>query len=75
MTSILDQSSVSLSIEMLGHNQARGIDELWAGISDIKERRKLQNRLNRRAYSKFRDCSTEFEGGITNRWQESANPT
>ncbi|KAK5048483.1 hypothetical protein LTR84_005573 [Exophiala bonariae] len=52
MAFALEQASVSLSIEMLGHNQARGIDELWAGISDIKERRKLQNRLNRRAYRK-----------------------
>lgn len=46
---------------MLGHDQARGIDELWAGISDIKERRKLQNRLNRRAYRAYCDYYTDFK--------------
>lgn len=40
-----------LNVDMLGHDQARSIDELWAGKTDIKERRRLQNRLNRRAYS------------------------
>ncbi|KEF52296.1 uncharacterized protein A1O9_11536 [Exophiala aquamarina CBS 119918] len=48
----LGEGSAMLNIEMLGHDQARSVDELWAGKSDIKERRKLQNRLNRRAYRK-----------------------
>lgn len=56
-----EQGSASLSVEMLGHDQARGIDELWAGISDIKERRKLQNRLNRRAYRAYCDYYTDFK--------------
>jgi hypothetical protein len=47
------QGSAALNVEMLGHDHARNIDELWAGKSDVKERRRLQNRLNRRAYSKY----------------------
>ncbi|OAG41048.1 hypothetical protein AYO21_04661 [Fonsecaea monophora] len=39
-------------VTLLSHPMARSIDELWAGKTDIKERRRLQNRLNRRAYRK-----------------------
>lgn len=53
------QGSAALAIEMLGHEQARDVDELWAGKSDVKERRRLQNRLNRRAYSEYYGCDTE----------------
>ena len=41
----------SLNVMLLGHAEARNIAELWAGKTNVKERRKLQNRLNRRAYS------------------------
>ncbi|OQU95598.1 hypothetical protein CLAIMM_01782 [Cladophialophora immunda] len=39
-------------VTLMGHPEARNVDELWAGKTDIKERRRLQNRLNRRAYRK-----------------------
>jgi len=48
---LIGKASIMLKVEMLGHDHARSIDEIWAGKSDIKERRRLQNRLNRRAYS------------------------
>jgi len=38
-------------VTLMGHPEARSVDELWAGKTDVKERRRLQNRLNRRAYS------------------------
>ncbi|OAP59428.1 hypothetical protein AYL99_06726 [Fonsecaea erecta] len=39
-------------VTLMGHPEARSVDELWAGKTNIKERRRLQNRLNRRAYRK-----------------------
>lgn len=60
MASFSGKGSAPLSIEMLGHDQARNVDELWAGKSDVKERRRLQNRLNRRAYSEYYYCEAEI---------------
>ena len=40
----------NLDVTLMGHPEARGVEELWAGKTNIKERRRLQNRLNRRAY-------------------------
>ena len=51
MGSVKEQLGVVSHINMLGHVEARSVDELWAGKTDVKERRKLQNRLNRRSYS------------------------
>ncbi|KAJ9610844.1 hypothetical protein H2200_005621 [Cladophialophora chaetospira] len=41
-----------LDVTLMGHPEANGVEELWAGKTNIKERRRLQNRLNRRAYRK-----------------------
>ena len=41
----------AFDVTLMGHPEARNVDELWAGKTNIRERRRLQNRLNRRAYS------------------------
>ena len=52
----------SFDVTLLGHPEARNAEELWTGKTNVKERRKLQNRLNRRAFSQFPGMS--FRLGI-----------
>lgn len=48
-----ERDDAAIHITLMGHAEARNVDELWAGKTNVKERRRLQNRLNRRAYSKI----------------------
>ncbi|ETI25345.1 hypothetical protein G647_02117 [Cladophialophora carrionii CBS 160.54] len=52
MALIRPRDHSSLDVTLMGHPEARNVGELWAGKTNIKERRRLQNRLNRRAYRK-----------------------
>ncbi|KAI1617111.1 hypothetical protein EDD36DRAFT_154202 [Exophiala viscosa] len=52
MVSGEEPASGALNVAMMRHAEARSVNEIWAGKTDIKERRRLQNRLNRRAYRK-----------------------
>ena len=51
MVSDEESASEALNVALMRHAEARSVNEVWAGKTDIKERRRLQNRLNRRAYS------------------------
>jgi hypothetical protein len=48
-------SNGDFDVTLMGHPEARNVEELWAGKTNTKERRRLQNRLNRRAYRSSRD--------------------
>ncbi|KIX03278.1 uncharacterized protein Z518_06830 [Rhinocladiella mackenziei CBS 650.93] len=52
MALVRQRDPVGIEVTMKGHAEARNVNELWAGQTNIKERRKLQNRSNRRAYRK-----------------------
>lgn len=41
-----------IALQLKRHAECRVKDENWAGLSSAAERRKLQNRLNQRAFSK-----------------------
>lgn len=43
----------SIALELLLHSEVHGFEEEWAGVTNPAARRKLQNRLNQRAYSQF----------------------
>jgi hypothetical protein len=42
-----------IAVELLRHSQVHGFEDEWAGVSNPAARRKLQNRLNQRAYSQY----------------------
>jgi hypothetical protein len=46
-----------IEIEFTLHPEARGVEDEWSGLTDPAARRKLQNRLNQRAYSQFMICN------------------
>ena len=52
----MEDSRPGLSIELMPQQAGlRAIAEDWTGVTDRKERRKLQNRLNQRAWSELQD--------------------
>jgi hypothetical protein len=42
-----------VALELLFHSEVHGFEDEWAGVTNPAERRKLQNRLNQRAYSQY----------------------
>ncbi|KIW66231.1 hypothetical protein PV04_08431 [Phialophora macrospora] len=70
MALVKKQDHSPLDITLMGHPEARNVGELWAGKTNTKERRRLQNRLNRRAYrrrqaeQKLSQKRTMAEAGI-----------
>jgi len=40
-----------IALELMLHSDVHGLEEEWSGVTDPAARRKLQNRLNQRAYS------------------------
>lgn len=43
---------------LISYNQARNVEDNWAGVTDPKERRKRQNRLHQREWRKSHTCSS-----------------
>jgi hypothetical protein len=40
-----------IALELMLHSEVHGLEEEWSGVTNPAARRKLQNRLNQRAYS------------------------
>ena len=40
-----------IALELTLHSEVHGFEEEWSGVTNPAARRKLQNRLNQRAYS------------------------
>jgi hypothetical protein len=41
-----------IPVDLKTHAEARGLEEDWSGKTSSRDRRRLQNRLNQRAYRK-----------------------
>ena len=42
-----------IALELMLHSEVHGFEEEWSGVTSPAARRKLQNRLNQRAYSQY----------------------
>jgi hypothetical protein len=42
-----------IALELMLHSEVHGLEDEWAGVTNPAARRKLQNRLNQRAYSQY----------------------
>lgn len=51
-----------IALKLKRHAECRVEEENWAGLSDAVKRRKLQNRLNQRAFSKIPGCEWRRSG-------------
>ena len=45
------ESEGGITLELMLHSEVHGFEDEWSGVNNPAARRKLQNRLNQRAYS------------------------